>query len=57
VDKEATMKKSYRWTGKEFVEIEPEDRVSYADRVAAERELDRLAREKRENDEHPGRYA
>ena len=51
------MKKSYRWTGKEFVEIEPEDRVSYADRVAAERELDRLAREKRENDEHPGRYA
>lgn len=51
------MKRSYRWTGERFVEIEPEDHLSYADKAATEAELDRRKREDVERLEHPGRYA
>ena len=48
--------KRYRWNGTTFIEIEP-DRVTYAERVAAERELDRLKQERDDQDKHPGQYA
>ena len=51
------MKRSYRWTGERFVEIEPEDHLDYADKAAAERELDRRKRDEDERRAHPGQYA
>ena len=51
------MKRSYRWTGERFVEIEPEDHLSYADKAAAERELERRKRDEDERRAHPGQYA
>lgn len=51
------MRRRYRWTGETFVEVEPEERLTYREKVEAERELERRETEERERAAHPGTYA
>ena len=51
------MKKSFLWDGERLTEIQPEESAEYADKIAAEREIDRRRREAEERDKHPGTYA